>query len=468
MATDLIHTKTNKVLVSMSLPISIGMLSTFLFQVVDTYFVGQLGPESLAALSFSSTIYFLVVGLFMGFAVGVSIIVGKAMGANEEKKVNQVTLIALILCTSLSILFSFLGIYFVEPIFTDLGANPALLPLIKAYIVPLLFGIPLLTIGILAGGILRATGIVKAPEVIMGIAGIINLVFDYLLIFGKFGFPEMGIEGAAYATVFSWIFVIIGMLVLLVKHKRLQTKLSETLSRFTSIAKDIYKLGLPTIITQVIGPLTLIYMTYLLAQQSELSVAAYGVASRIETLIMIGILGVSSAITPFIAQNLGAKEHKRIDEAIAFGGRVSTYIGLVLCILMMLFIKPIAKIFSADLEVIEYTSQYFYIVSGSYVFYGLFVITSSIFNGLQLPINSMKIMTIKSLFFTIPLTLLGSIYGVKGIFIGLAISNVLAGLYAGHQMRKQFKKADSSLSGLGVWQEYRNDMLRFSSLFKRD
>ncbi len=464
MKQDLIKDETNSVLFSMSLPISIGMLSTFLFQVIDTYFVGQLGSNELAALSFASTIYFLVVGLFMGLAVGVSIIIGKAKGTENTEKVNQTAAVALSLSVISSITFSLAGIQFVEPIFSALGADEVIIPLIKQYIIPLLWGVPLLTTGLMAGGILRATGNIRTPEIIMGIAGIINLFLDYVLIFGRFGFSKMGIEGAAMATVYSWVFVFIGMMILLKRDRILKINLKDTVSKLTSTLKEIGQLGLPTIITQMVAPLTLTYLTFLFARQTSEAVAAFGVASRIQTLLMIGILGVSTAITPFIAQNLGAKQQSRINESIAFGGRASTYLGLLVSILLILFIRPIAGLFSEDVEVIHYTSMYFYIVSASYIFYGLFIITSSIFNGLQLPLNSMKIMLVKSLLFTVPLTWAGSYFGVLGIFFGISIGNILAGLLASFEMQKHFKKEGSSLAKVSIWSEYKKD---FQRLIKR-
>lgn len=460
MSTQLGADKTRKVLISMSVPISIGMLSTFLFQVVDTFFIGKLGAYPLAALSFSSTLYFFVVALFIGLSVGVSTIIGKASGAGESERIQHITAVALLVCLLLSMAFSYLGINFVEPLFEALGANPDTIPLIKAYIVPLFYGIPMLMLGIMCGGILRATGNIKLPEIIMGIAGIINLIFDYLLIFGNMGFPEMGIQGAAYATVLSWVFVIIGMLVLVLKDRLLSGNIRKMLTNSASIIMDIFRLGSPIVITQIAGPLTLMYITFLLAGQSAMAVAAFGIAGRLETLLLIGVLGVSTALTPFIAQNLGAKQHTRIDEAIAFGGKASTYSGLLLCLLLYLFIKPIAHIFSNDSQVIQYTSKYFYIVSLSYVLYGLFVITSSIFNGLQLPVNSLKIMLIRSFVFAIPLTLIGSRFGVEGIFIGLSVSNMLAGIYAAYQMRREFHRANSPLAQVNVLQEYKKDIQR--------
>ena len=456
---DILKDKTHKVLISMSLPISIGMLSTFLFQVIDTYFVGQLGAESLAALSFSSTIYFLLVGIFIGLSVGVSIIIGKSTGERDVEKVKKTALIAISLSLILSISLVSLGLFFVEEIFQALGAEEEIIPYIKAYIIPLLLGVPLLTTGLLSGGILRATGNIVKPEALMGIAGILNLIFDYLLIFGKWGFPELGIKGAAYATVLSWVFIIIGMLFLLLKDRLLSLSFkAETSTKL--IVTEIFKLGAPTILTQVISPLTLMFLTFLLAKQSFTAVAAFGVAGRIEVLLMIGILGVSASITPFIAQNSGAKQQGRIDEAIVFGGKASTFLGLFVALLLLCFIKPIANIFSDDEEVIAYTIIYFRVVSISYIFYGLFLVTTSIFSGLQLPINSLKISAIKLLLFTMPLTFIGSIWGVSGIFIGFALSNILAGVYAAQQIQKELERTNSALARVTIIQAYKNDMLR--------
>lgn len=460
---NLLSDKTGKVLVSMSLPISIGMLSTFLFQIIDTYFVGQIGADALVALSFSSTLYFVLVGLFMGLSVGVSVIVGQAAGAGDNPKIYSTVHTGVLLSLALSALLSGIAIIFIDPIFLFLGAGVDILPLIREYTIPLLLGTPLLTGGLLIGGILRATGNVTKPEVLMAIAGLINLVFDYLLIFGKLGMPELGIRGAAIASVLSWVFIILGMMTMLYKDRLLKFK-RVGVYKTTALLSEILRISTPTVVTQIIGPFTMMYIVFLLARQSSLAVAAFGVAGRIEMLLMIGILGVSTAITPFIAQNSGASRGDRIDEAIAFGGRASTYLGLLVTVLLYLFVKPIAGLFSDDAEVVSYTAIYFYIVSLSYVLYGLFLITTSIYNGLKLTLNSLKISLMKSLVFTVPLTLIGSFWGVEGIFISLSVSNVLAGLYAAYEMRKDLKKSGSSLKDVNVFQEYVND---FKRLFSR-
>ena len=329
----------------MSLPISIGMLSTFLFQVVDTYFVGQLGPDALAALSFSSTVYFLLLGLFIGFSVGVSILIAKSAGSGDQAGISVATSVGILLCLLMTGALSVLGLVFIGPIFGFLGASPEVMPLIAEYMIPLLSGFPLLTIGILVGGVLRSTGNIVKPEVLMAIAGLVNLLFDYVLIFGKWGFPELGIKGAALATVLSWVFVFIGMFSLLIKDQLLKLQ-DAVVMPVRQVVKEIFHFSGPTILTQIIGPFTLMYLTFLLARDSSMAVAAFGVAGRIETLLMIGILGISTAITPFIAQNSGAGKRQRIDEAIALGGRASTYLGVLVALFLFLSIRSVAGIFS--------------------------------------------------------------------------------------------------------------------------
>ncbi len=454
---NILKDKTNKVLLKMSLPISLGMLSTFLFQVIDTYFIGELGANSLAALSFSSTIYFLLISLYIGFSIGVSIIIGQSVGKGDFDKVKKTIWVSLGLSFSISILLSTVSLLFIDTLFIGLGATNEVLPLILEYIIPILIGMPFLTVGMTAGGILRASGNITKPEIVMGIAGVFNLGFDYLLIFGKWGFPELGIKGAAYATVISWVLVFIAMIGLLLKDKLIDFS-QNTTDSIATIVQEILKLASPTILIQIIGPFTITFLTYLLAKESEMAVAAFGVVSRIEMLLMVGILAVSASITPFVAQNSGANANKRIDEAIIFGGKTSLYLGLLMALILFVFVKSIAAIFSDNQEVISYICNYFYIVSLSYLFYALYVITTSIFNGLRKTVISLKITVIKSVAFAIPLTLIGSTWGINGIFIGLAFANILTGIYAAITMRKETRVHRTELHKISALEDYKNDI----------
>ncbi|WNJ17925.1 MATE family efflux transporter [Pontibacter sp. G13] len=441
---NLLKDPASKVLFNMSWPTSLGMLSTILFQVVDTYFVGSLGPKPLAALGFASTVYFLLVGLFIGLTIATSMLLGKAVGGGKGDEVRRIASIGLLLSLAVGLFVGASGIISLDPLFRLLGATPDILVNIRAYMVPMYAGMPILAMGIVASAIPRTMGEVKTPEVIFGIAGLINAFLDYAFIFGAFGFPALGIKGVAYGTVISWIFIWIAMAVVLLRGNRLSNPLHRIASNLP-ILDALRKMGLPAIAAQMVAPLSLMFLTFLLGRVSADAVAAYGVAGRIETLMMIGIMGVSTAMTPFIAQNFGAKQVLRIDEAIVFGGKAASYLGLFVMFLMFVIIRPLAGVFTDSQEIIEYTTLYFYLVSGSYVFYGLYQVTVAIFQGLQMPKKSLRIVVVRTFLLVMPLAFIGSYWGVLGIFIGITVGNVLGGVYAGFEMRKELRRVGSHL-----------------------
>ncbi len=449
----LLQAPVTRVLLSMSAPIGLGMLSTFLFQVVDTYFVGQLGGDPLAALGFAATTYFLAVALFMGMAVGVSALVGNALGQKDRRSASRYTTIASMSAVVLAVALSAGGILTLKPLFTTLGAGPELIPLIDVYMSTLYFGFPLLIFGLVGNAALSATGDTTFPAILMGIAGVINAVFDYLLIFGIGPFPELGFYGASLATVGSWVFVAVSFFVFLVRRKLLTLRVQRPLREL----RDIVRLSTPAITTQILLPLTAMLITYLAAQSGPEVVAAFGVAQRVETLALVGISSVTVAIVPFVAQNFGAQELGRVDEAIAFAGKTSMYWGGGLFLLLVICAQPIAAFFSEDPTIIAYTTLYFYIVALSCAPYGIVMVTSSIFNGVQVPERALKVLLVKTFAFTIPLALLGSFFGATGIFASIALSNIFGAIYAARIMQKSLREASSKLADRSPLQGYLTD-----------
>jgi len=455
---DILSMPVNKALFSMSTPVSLGMLSTFLIQVVDTYFVGKLGSKELAALGFSSAGFFLVVGLFFGLSVGVSALIGKALGEKKDNKVKSLVLISLILTIVFSLLVNAIGYFTIKPFFSMLGASPQVLPLISEYMEIIYIGLPFLIIALIGNAAVRTSGSIRAPEISMAVGGLINLIFDYLLIFGIGPFPKLGIKGAAVASVISFVFVFIISFVLLNKNKLLSF---HPIKKFKNGIKSILSLSLPAVLTQILVPVTFIVITFIISKFGDNAVAALGIASRVESLVLVGIFGVSVAITPFVAQNFGAKKYKRIDQAIIFAGKYSVYTGILLFLILVIFAGPIASFFTDDPGVINIVKFYFYIIAFSYIFYGLIVVTTSIFNAVHLPKKALNLLFVKSFVFTIPLILIGFLFGIKGVFIGLSVANILGGIYAGKLIHECLEAVGSSISERKPIDDYKNDIRNF-------
>jgi putative MATE family efflux protein len=454
-------TPVNAMLFKMAAPISLGMLSTFLFQIVDTYFVGQLGSDELAALAFSSTIYLIFVSIFMGLSVGVSAVTARIYGEGLKNQARSLTSSVLLFVAVISVLLTQGASLYTEATFAALGASGEVLKLTVTYMDILYLGFPLLMLGIVGSGAVRAIGVTKETEIIFTIAGVINLVFDYLLIFGVGPFPALGLAGAAWATAMSFAFIALGVGIVLIRHNLLG--FAKTDGLFSGL-KDITKMSIPTISMQILIPVTGIIITVLLAKHGSEAVAAYGVAARIEALALIGIFAVSMAVTPFIAQNMGAKEHDRIDDAIVFSGKASIYIGALLFIVLVFAGPWIARIFSDDAEVIRLVGLYFKIIAISYGFMGILNVTISIFNGLQLSATSLKIMSVRTFIIVIPLIYIGSLFGVLWLLVGLAAGNIIAAFYAGYEMRKSMRKWNRPIANAKPWKDIWGDIKRLGGI----
>jgi len=312
-------------------------------------------------------------------------------------------------------------------------------------------------LGIIGSGAVRAIGITKETEIIFAVAGVINLIFDYLLIFGIGPFPELGLAGAAWATAMSFVFVFLGVVVIMHRHNLIG--FGPMAGAITGL-RDILRFSVPTISMQILVPATGMFTTYLLAGYGSEAVAAFGVASRIEALALIGIFAVSMSITPFVAQNFGAGAHDRIDEAVVFAGKSSIYLGIGLFAVLALLGPYIARIFSDDPAVIRFVSLYFKIVAISYGFQGIVNVTVAIFNGLQLPGTALKLMVIRTFVIVFPMLFIGAHFGLWWILIALTAGNFLASFYAGRLMRQSMRKHDRSIANANPLRDLAADISR--------
>ena len=170
-------------------------------------------------------------------------------------------------------------------------------------------------------------------------------------------------------------------------------------------------------------------------------------------------------LTPLVAQNYGAKQKQRLDQVIAYSGRMTVYWGIVLYVLLLIFAGIIGSIFTDDPEVIRHTKTYLYIVGLSLPAFGLALITASFFNGVYEPKASLKLTLVKSLVFTIPFAIIGSFFGLLAVWVGLALSNFAGATYADKLLSKWQRKNDSSLVDYNRLGDYVND---FKRLFGRN
>lgn len=479
MANPLLEMPVKKALITMTAPAAIGMLMTFLFQLVDSYFIGQLGEKELAAISFSYPVYFFLISFFMGSAIAVSANVGQALGSQNIEKAQGIASLTLVFIMLLFMLFGGLAFYFdtisIDRIFALLGAEDAMLKLISEYMLPLYLGLCLLVGTLVANASLMAKGVMVKSTIVMAVGGVINLVLDYLLIF-EF---ELGLAGAAWATVISWAVMLVLMLALLIqqelfKGSAFKLTTQQAWSQARGWFKDVYRLAIPAIAAQVLAPIAIAVITRFVAMSEDpiSAVAAYGLVIRIESLGLVGILALAVIMTPFIAQNYGALASdqlslRRLDQAVALSGRMTVYWGLVFYGLVLVFIEPLVALFSDSSAVIEHSKDYFYIVGLTLPGFGLLLITTSFFNGVQQGKLSLQLTLVKSLLLTIPCAIAGFyLLDAMGIWWGIAIANILGALYAGRLLNVWLREGDSDIANYPVWRDYVGDFKGLRRLFR--
>ncbi|EKO3581806.1 MATE family efflux transporter [Vibrio metschnikovii] len=416
-----------QVLRQMTLPMTVGMIAILLFNLVDTFFISLLGTQALAAISYTFPVTFAVNCITMGIGVGLSTCIGRLLGQGETKQAARLTSHGLLLAVVLVLCASFIGVLTIDPLFRLLGAQAELLPLINQYMQIWYLTIPLLVIPMAGNSAIRATGDTKTPAKIMLLAGVINGVLDPLLIFGYGPFPELGIQGAAIASACSWLGALIGSLYILARRDKLLARAN--LKMLNRDWRQILTIGTPAALSSAMNPLCGAVLMIMLSQHGTEAVAAYGAAQRIESILILVLMSLTSALTPFMAQNLGADNPQRSFEGLFVGLRFAVVFQFLIFIMMVPLSIPLAALFSQEQSVRDLLWYYLLIVPISYGFQGIVMMLVSALNALHQPLKAFQWSVMRLFIFTLPAAWLGAYwYGVIGLFIGIALGNIMGGL----------------------------------------
>lgn len=415
-------------IVAMTLPMMVGMVGMVAFNLVDTYFIGRLGTEALAAMSFTLPVVLMQGAISMGLGVGASAVISRAIGERDQAKVKRLTTDALILSVLIVILFVSIGLITIDPLFSMLGADEKALILIRRYMRIWYPGLVFVVIPMVGNNAIRAAGNTTIPSIVMLTAIFINIILDPLLIFGWGPFPRLELEGAALATVIARsVTLVVAMLFLHFKFCMLTTKFAgfrETLNSW----KTILHVGIPAAVTQVLIPLAMGAVTRLVSGQGTAAVAAFGVCTRIEMFVMAPVTALAAIITPFTGQNSGAGKIKRIGEGLRISARFSLSWGMLVWLTFLFLAKWVGSIFNNDPSVFMKIELYLHIVAFNYGFHGIAMIAASILNALQKPWQALFINFFKLILLLIPFCYAGlRFYRLPGAFAGISVAYLISG-----------------------------------------
>lgn len=408
-----------------------GTVATMSFQLADAYFVAQLGTAELAALAFTFPMVMILHAIALGLGTGVTSVVSRAYGNGELHRARVLTSDSIILSFIIALLFAIGGIMFGENVFVAMGAEPQVLVHIMEYMHIWFFGMPVMIVPLIANSVIRAFGDAKFPSLIMAGTAILNIILDPILIFGAWFIPGYGLAGAAYALMISRFLTFV--LSLYVLHVRVMGLDYEwpTFKRLIQSWDQLLHIALPATATQLIQPVSAAILTTLIASYGATAVAAYGVATRIEMFSLIFVMSLSIAIAPFVGQNAGGGRIDRVKEAINFSYKASLIYGICVAAILAVIGGFVAHEFSDDPAVITLAAFYLLVVPISYGCMGIINVSSGSLNALAKPMPAMVIGVSKTMLFQIPCAYAGSmLYGIKGVFIGMAISTFAVAVIA--------------------------------------
>jgi len=415
----------------LTVPTIWGVFAMMTFNVVDTFFVGQLGTRELAAMSFTFPVAMTVLSAAIGLSAGTSSVLARAAGKDDRIAMQRLTTDALALSTLVTVVMSVIGYLTIDPVFRLLGAPDDLLPLIREYMVPWYAGLVFLLLPMIAMSTLRATGDAATAGRLLIASAVANVIVDPLLIFGLAGFPRLELAGAAYATVLARA----GMLVvaLWVMHRRLGllTLGPASLQQVRHSWAGILHVGLPAAGTNIIIPVANGVIVALVATYGAAAIAGLGIATRIEMFSLVIFYAMSGIIGPFVGQNFGAQRRDRIMLGLKLCYRFCLAYGAALALVVGALAIPIVGLFSDSAAATHVATLYLWIVPVSYGAAGIVMLVNACFNGLGRPLPATTISVTRMVIVYIPLAMLGkALFGIPGIFAAYALSNIVVGAAA--------------------------------------
>jgi putative MATE family efflux protein len=429
--TDLTKGAIHRHLIRMAIPMTIGIFASMAFALIDTYFLGKLGGNELAAIGFVSPVMMIIFSASIGLSAGTAAILAPAIGAHDEEAIREYTTNSIILTILMSIAFSIIGLLTIEPLFVMMGAKPEVMIHIHEYMGIWYYSTAFVLVPMIAMGAMRAAGDTKIQGYIMILAAIFNAILDPILIFGLFGFPRMEVEGAALASMITRFGSFVAVLYYLLHDYKMLEFSKRVFSRLKSSTKKIMHVGIPAAGTNIIIPISSAIIISIVAQYGSDAVAATNVAIRIETTFIIFFYALSAVIGPFIGQNLGAKNYDRIDEAIRQCMYFCFGFGAFLAAFIALFGGIISREMSDTLAISEISTAYLYIVPISYGAYGFVMTVNAFYNSVKQPIPGVWLSTIRVIFFALPLCYIAALYfDLMYIFAAISIANILSGIIA--------------------------------------
>jgi putative MATE family efflux protein len=407
-----------KLMLSMGLPIILSMVLQAFYNIVDSAFVSNMaenGELALNALTLAFPVQVLMIAIGIGTGVGTNALLSRSLGMGDSKKASRVCGNSIFLGIVIYAVFLIFGLFGAKAYISTQTSNPIIFDMAVSYLK--------ICCSISVGNVffavfeklLQATGLSIYSTIAMITGAVINIVLDPILIYGLFGLPQMGVNGAAYATVIGQIASAALAFIFHLKFNKSLKNGIKYMKPSGRIIKEIYAIGLPAIIAQAV----MSFMTYgfniILVRVDESMVTSYGLYYKIQQFVLFAAFGLRDAITPIVSFNYGMRDKKRVKDGVKYGIIYTLIIMAIGMILIECCAVPLARVFGLSGLTEELCVSAMRIISLSFIFAGLNIAFQGIFQALNGGIESLIVSVLRQLVFVLPVAWGFSLLAIKSM-----------------------------------------------------
>lgn len=401
----------NRLLISMSLPMMVSMLVQALYNVVDSIFVSRINENALTAVSLAFPIQSLMISVGVGTCVGINAVLSKALGEKKQDTVNKAAGNGVSIMAISYLLFLLIGLFMTRAFYLSQTDDVQIVQYGYEY----LSVVCCFSFGMFAQftfeRLLQSTGKTFYIMITQGTGALINIILDPVFIFGLFGMPKMGVRGAAVATVIGQM--VAGMMAFLInkaKNDEIQLK-PQALWLDAKIVKQIYKIGVPSMIMQAIGSVMTYGMNLILISFSSTATAVFGVYFKLQSFIFMPVFGMNNGLVPILAYNYGAGKKDRFIGSLKCGIKYAVAIMFVGMVIFQTMPAPLFRLFDASESMLSIGVPALRTISYGYLLAGFCIICGTAFQALGRAGYSMMVSIARQLVVLLPAAYLLSLSG---------------------------------------------------------
>lgn len=422
-----------KLIINMSVPMMISMLFQALYNIVDSLFVSRISQEALTAISIAFPMQNLMIAFASGTGVGINALLSRSLGEKNYKKADQSANTGLFLIFLTYILFIFIGLFVAGPFIGSQTNNPV----IKDYAVTYTKICCLLSIGLFMQvtleRLLQSTGLTMYSMASQITGAIINIIFDPIMIFGLFGFPKLGIAGAAYATIFGQtVASLVGLTLNIKKNKDIHLSLKEIFSPAAEVVKKIYIVAVPSILMMSIGSIMTFMMNKILGSfdpeaLADTAQAVFGSYFKLQSFFFMPVFGLNNGIIPVLAYNLGARKKDRITGSLKFAVKLAVAIMLIGMLCFEFIPATLLRIFDASDYMIQIGQPALRIIAFHFPLAAISIVLGSVFQAFSKSFYSLIVSVMRQLVVLIPAAwLLSKTGNVANVWWSFPIAEIIS------------------------------------------